>query len=429
MGYRRCVRTGTTLVILSFVVCAIPACHRTADPAFDRSEPARVAESSPDRSTAGPAVPRPSEPGPSEPGSAHPPAGSISRGSTDAVWESPTHGAACSLNYLPAGVPFVLVWRPAAMTGCDGHDLILRALGPDFAALAANWLTMVNASWAEIPQLTIALLPENLGPPRVFLVAEMDPAYTWPSWWHTEGQLGSGPAVYRRHQGWCFAAPPGADRRLMLMGRSDDLVSVLDDPASPPVLHRAMLDLLRLTDENRHLTILAVPSFLYGDAQPMFAASHAPWPSMLQEYMGSEVQAVSMSMHFDQYWFTELRGVPAIGLPPATLTLQLQRRISALPQRVAQHLQRITIFESWKKLAERYPRMIQFACDHVRFCPHMRSVQATMALPLPAAHNILLGADLALQSAVDSRTDNRTEPQRDGGASERDRKVDRREGS
>lgn len=319
-----------------------------------------------------------------------------------AAWSSPTHGTTWQLRYLPAGTPCILMWRPAAMYQCDGHELLFRALGSDYLWLTEDWRHRTGTAWEGITRLTVGLQPQDQGLPRPIVVAELDSEWQWPSWWETAQTLGTAPHFYRQHDGWCFYVPAEQGGRMLVMALPDDMPDVLLNAAVAPVLQRQLQQLLRDTDQDRHVTLLAVPSFFYADGRPLFRGVREAMPDLIHWLLGAELQGLSLSLHFDRYWFTELSLVPDITLPATQFAVQLRHHVEQIPRQIERYLEGVTVTEYWKKLAARMPAMVQFACDHVRIQVDSNNVRATMALPLPAAHNLLLSTDLALQSGMDS---------------------------
>ncbi|MDA0657604.1 MAG: hypothetical protein O3C60_02075 [Planctomycetota bacterium] len=315
-------------------------------------------------------------------------------------WSSPTDGTPWPLRYISAGTPWILMWRPAAMHQCDGHELILRALGADFVWLSEQWRERTGTTWNDVTRLTLGLQPQDQGLPRPVVVAEFDSAWPWPSWWETAQSLGAAPNLYRQHDGWCFYAPPEQEGRTLVLASLEDMPDIVLQGDIAPVLQRQMQQLLRETDSDRHVTVLTVPSFLFADGRPLFRGSRESIPGLMHRLLGARLQGLSLSLHFEQYWFTELRAVPDITLPVTQYSVQFREQVEQIPQRVDRYLAGVTITDDWKKLATRLPKMAQYACDQVRMRVDHCGVQATMALPLPAAHNLILATDLALQADV-----------------------------
>ncbi len=46
------------------------------------------------------------------------------------MWPSPTAGEPLALRYLPDGLPCLVIWHPAAMYACAGHDKLCVLGGP-----------------------------------------------------------------------------------------------------------------------------------------------------------------------------------------------------------------------------------------------------------------------------------------------------------
>ncbi len=316
------------------------------------------------------------------------------------LWASPTHGAPIDLSFSPPGAQFFLAFRPADTLSSPHGSQSLKALGPRFEGMVRSWQDASGVKLGEISRMVIALHDNNGNAPRPsFVVRLKEPLAETVllSRWGNPSPEGPADAAIYSARGWSFYIPkdhPG----VFLMGASADVGEVAKNPRAKPLLRREMERLLRVSDEDRHVTILLAPNYLHSDAQKLFTGDLEKLLAPLQSFLGDDLHAALASVHFGEPFYLEMRLQGTLDLEKSKLASDLRERLSQLPDQIEEYIARLVPHPYWRRLALRFPPMVRFVHQQCRIGAEDEHAVINAALPGVAAPNLLAASELTLIS-------------------------------
>jgi hypothetical protein len=318
------------------------------------------------------------------------------------LWASPTSGPPISLRYVPSGAQLYLVVRPAELLDSDEGQRVVRALGPSFESARATWESSVGVNLGEIEQLIVALYGNSGEFPRsvcvVRLSAERSPN-DWLASWGRPPAVPGLDGMYMKGERAFYI--PADDPHTMVTG---PLEPELKDAASarwqPPVLRREVGQLLSVSDSSRHVTLLFVPNFLFGDGRGLFAGPRAAALEPVEWLLGDGLKAVLASMHMGDHAYFELRMESDIQTDRYQLAAKLRERMAQIPDAIELHFAQLNPPPYWRLVANRYPNMIRYLHDNTRVGIEGNHAAVNAVLPGMAAHNLVFGGEMMLASAA-----------------------------
>lgn len=318
----------------------------------------------------------------------------------DVLWQSPTQGEPIALDLLPGGAQTFLIVRPAALLAVPEGQRVLRALGPEFLTQRSAWEKAAGIPWEEVDQLIVGLYANGGEPPRVACVVrprQRRPNEEWLSGWGSPSAVGEGSAQYYQGAEWAYWLPSG-EVDAFVMGHANELKDFAANPTAPPLVRREIGQLLRVSDADRHVTILFAPNFLFADGKPLFSGERAKAVEPLQWFLGDTLKAGMLSFHFDPQFYLELRMESDIVLDRYQLATQVRDRMQEIPPAIETYLANLNPHPYWRIIANRYPMMVGFLHENTRIGVVESHAVLNAMLPQVAAHNLVFGGEMALVS-------------------------------
>ena len=194
------------------------------------------------------------------------------------LWASPTEGPPLRLDYVPPGGQLFLVIRPAALLSLPDGQRVWQAMGPDFANAQQRWEASSGVMLGEVEQLTISLHDTGSGSPAAFFVVRlpqpvaMDQLLTK---WGNPVATADLPALYQKGP-WGYFVPADAEGRIFVMGPAGSrLWPTLARSNARELLRWQVARLLSRSDEQRHVTLILAPRYLFAEGQSLFAGARA----------------------------------------------------------------------------------------------------------------------------------------------------------
>jgi eukaryotic-like serine/threonine-protein kinase len=320
------------------------------------------------------------------------------------LWASPTSGEPIAFRCVPPeGQAFLLV-RPAALFESPEGQRVLAALGPAFAAQRENWERESGFKLAEVERLLVTLHNNDAKFPRASFVVTTKEAYTKEQLlerWGGPSETKEKDEPYFTGQKWAFYIPAAGeeDERTFAMGESRDIKEVAAAKGAAPPMFREIERLRRASDSERHVTLLLFPQFLFNDdGQPLFAGQRAKVRESLSWLLGDHLQAVSISGHFDNVCYFEMRMLGSLDKEPYQLTEELRNRLDAAPRRLEDYFVALDPPPYWKRLAIRFPGMMSDLHSQLRIGVENDQAIMNVILPETAAHNLVLGGELLIST-------------------------------
>jgi eukaryotic-like serine/threonine-protein kinase len=326
----------------------------------------------------------------------------------DPIWQSPTAGGPVDLRWLPPGSEAVLALRLADLADQPEWE---KLIDPKTLGGMSNWLTADVPRWTGMPlagleMLTVSLLDASPGPPRVVLVARsvepFDHDELLAAWGDAKEQQIEEHAVQVVGDRAYYL--PADDERTLVIAAPVDLAEVLKlEGAAPPL--RGELELLAAASQaDRHLTLLLAPNFPFTGGKPLFDEFGQRLLGPLREFL--EIQdtdqkfelpkALSLSAQLGESLFLELRVYDSFGGAAGVVARQYRRRMAELPRRVSTYIRDLRLSDYSKPILWDYKDRLAVLDRYTRLGLEGKQIVLRAYLPPTAAHNLMIGAHLAL---------------------------------
>jgi serine/threonine protein kinase len=319
------------------------------------------------------------------------------------LWASPTSGAPIDLQYVPPLARAFVVVRGADLLATPEGPKVLQALGPQFAALRDRWEQAAGIKLDDCEQLIVSLHDNNNQYPKVSVVARLKepvPLDDLPARWGNPQPSKAGEETVYTGGGWSYYAPASEQGAVFLM--VPDAAAANEVIAAPhSFLKREMEMMRRTTDDQRHITLLYDPTFLFsGEGEPLFSGELARAQEPLAWLLGEGLQAASVSLHLGETCYFEMRSQTKVDKRPAELADDFRKRLAQVPENLTNYfVELLNPPPYWKKLSFKFPGMVEQLHDQMRIGVEENQAVVNAVLPKVAAHNLVLGAELTLATA------------------------------
>ncbi len=315
-------------------------------------------------------------------------------------------GNAIDLAYVPPSPEMMIVARPADILASSTGNPTLKALGPDFALLRGSWERASKISLDQVEQIIISLHDNGDRRPRVTTVVRLNNQVDFAQLWGSAG-TDDGQGARSEAGGWARFIPPGSEGRIFVMGAKED-VDQVKSAGTPPLLGTQMKRLLTVSDNNRHVNIFFVPSYVRSGAQPLFAGKYRKLIDKIDWLFGNDVRAAMLSLHLDTHFHAELRVESTVA--PIQYNQQLAEKIEQIPTQIEDYIAKVNPPTYWRKMAFRYPRMLGLLKDQTRYAVENKQAVAAVSLPGVAAPNLVAASELTIASVPGSGTPVASDP-------------------
>lgn len=325
------------------------------------------------------------------------------------IWQSPTTGSPLDLSWLPPGVQVVLAIRPADLSQQAEWQKLKdqRTLG-----LVSQWLNdelpkQTGKTLDQLESVLVGLLDGSPGPPKVALVARASEEYglddMQASWSGAKGEEIEGQTIHVQ-SGRAFYIPPSGAEKLLVIAPAVELREMLKTGGEPPPLRREVEKLAESSDDQRHLTLLAAPNFPLTDGKALFVDEGAKLIDPLREFLEMEdtdgklemTKAVMFSCHLGDSLFLELRLYDNFGSAASSAAREIERRVAQLPKRISGYVRDLQLSPYSKPVLWDYKDQLDLLHKYTRLGVEEKQIVMRAYLPARAAHNLTLGAHLAL---------------------------------
>lgn len=314
------------------------------------------------------------------------------------LWESPTDGAPLELRYLPSGAQVILVLRPADLLASDEGPKLIDALGPAGESLTANLERTLGIPLADVEQLVVAFAADESLVPRASYVATLagdaDQQSLLKAWGDPTPAEHAGKQYFER-DGLAYYLPEADGGRTVAISTAAWMPEILD-LEGPPLLRSSLQQLLAASDSQRTFTLLAAPSFVFTDGSSLLQGPLAQLLTPLRTFLGPDLEAVSLSAHLDTDLYLEFRARAPVERKPLELLAEIRARWEQLPEQIETQLGAIPPRSYGADVLRQFPAMLKEARSYTRSGVVDRQIVLSAYLPGAAAHNLVLGADLAL---------------------------------
>jgi hypothetical protein len=239
---------------------------------------------------------------------------------------------------------------------------------------------------------------------RVTLVAHLTGSATADE--HLAAKLPDAKAMV--HQGekhwlageWAYWIPTTEDGKLLVVAAPERMKEIIELAGSQPPLRRDLERLLAHTDADRHMTVLLAPSSLFSEGQTVWKGGMAPLREPLFWFLGDELSAAALSLHWDDNFFIELAGTTTLDTSPERASRILAERVAQVPDRLEEYVVALNPHEYGRRIVARFPGMVRKIAAYTRSGFDSNLAVLRCYLPVVAGHNVLMGAELTLAEAA-----------------------------
>jgi hypothetical protein len=291
------------------------------------------------------------------------------------LWVSPTHGPPLDLAYLPPGVEIILALRPAELLAHPEGPKVIAALGPWAEAALQSIEATSGTDSQNFDRLVIGIRSarDDLNAAAKVLMTKMPIEPTLET-----------------------IQPDAGKGRIMLMGSTGYLMGWRQlKPTSPP-LSRDLERLVRHTDADRTVTLIARPASLTVDGGNLFHGEFAPLRAEMENLFSDDVAAMSVSLDWHRDFFVELLAVPTLDSSPQELSDRLANWMQQLPEAVEERILKLNPATHSRRVVARLPEMLRKLAAYTRHGYDQDCAILRCYLPAAAGHNLIMGAELAL---------------------------------
>lgn len=163
-------------------------------------------------------------------------------------------------------------------------------------------------------------------------------------------------------------------------------------------LRRQMEVLLQATDSRADVTVLAAPSFLYGDGKLLMGEHSGRVLSLLRSFVDDNVQALMIRTHLEPAWYVEVRTLGNDLQSAFRDAAEAKKRLEGLPDEMESRFTAKPADPYWRALANRYPQMLRKLVSYTRAASEDGQVVINAYLPSEAVLNMTISSWMALQA-------------------------------
>ncbi len=300
------------------------------------------------------------------------------------MWRSPTAGEPIDLSHLPTGCQMIIAIRPAELLATGEGEKVLAALGPRGRAGIEFVERETGLRIREIERLLLGLRPgKDFAPEYVLVITPT-------------------PGIKASPKGKTYE--PTSAGGTFVVATKKILEEVQELAGSPPLLRREMDALLSATDDQRHVTILVAPNFLFSEGRKMWGGEMAPLRDPLFALLPDSTRAAALSLHWSDDFFAEVRVSATIDHRPQDLARDFRRKVAGWPATAEQAMLGLSASPYSRTVVARLPAMLRALYRYVRVDRERKHALLRAYLPAPAGHNLLMAGELMLAEQYSGST-------------------------
>lgn len=313
------------------------------------------------------------------------------------LWAPPAEGKALDLAYVPALASTYIIARPSdILTSPRGND-VLKALGPDFAALRQKWEQSAGVTLDEIEQLVIGVHDNDSQMPRFSTTVRLkSPADMKARWGNPPA--GSLPNTFSVN-GQTAWLPPSAGGRTFVLAAPPEIepLAKSETPIPRPQFDPYFSHLVKSSSDAQHVVALIDPHFLRTDAREMFAGPYSKLVEPIDWFFGDDVKGMA-SLTFADDFYGELRLYARLQKRPSELQEEVQAKLDQTPEKLKDYVLSLNPPTYWKKTWFNFPQMITALRSQMRLGIEDEQTVINFALPGMTAPNLIAATELSIAS-------------------------------
>jgi hypothetical protein len=319
------------------------------------------------------------------------------------MWTSPSAGEPLDLSYLPPGVQIIVAMRPDAIAAHPEGAKVAASLGP-LGSEAQKFLNDLLREPVGAKQCLIGIQATSDGRWQTSLVVRLSGDQSAAD--HFAANLAGsikkshGSTTYQVADEWAYWVPDTAEPKLLVVAPEELIGEIIDLGGAQPPLRREMERLLQHTDSERQFTVILAPNFLFNEGGGLFAGQMLPLRAPLFWFLGDELSAVVLSLHWDENFFAELIAAPTLDTRPEAAARILAQRVGEIPDRVEDYVVGLDAQPFGRRVVARFPTMVRKLAAYSRAGVEADHAVMRCYLPAVAGHNLIMGAELTLAESI-----------------------------
>ncbi len=317
------------------------------------------------------------------------------------LWVSPTSGKPLPLDHVPLGTQLILHVAIADLLAHPEGAKVLAALGPWGEQAIAQFENATGVALEEMVALMLAVRPREEGGVNLTWILEL--AEPWNPAMLAKRLPEGVDAVHGNYDcrvgdARACCLPRGEAGRILVACPLEELASLAETEGYPPPFPRDMQRLLQRTDARRTATLVFPTKFLQMSGHNLLSGTARDLRSAFQELVGDDAAVVALSAHWGDHFFLELQSTVVLGKRPHLFSAAARQRMSQAPNALAEAAQDQPLLPYGRNVIARFPKMLQRLSEYTRTGEEGEISLMRCYLPLPAGHNLLMAAELALNT-------------------------------
>jgi hypothetical protein len=322
------------------------------------------------------------------------------------LWMAPTDGRSLDLAYLPPGAQVIANVRAKALAEHPEGEKIRAALGPLGEKATKYVEAAARVKWPEVDELLVGIQTTSDGGWQPTLVLRLGDAASQRAQSDLVGatQNQHGGESYWTVDDLAYYWPSRQKGRTLVVSPAATIADIIDLGGQPPPLRRDLERLLARTDAERQVTILFAPNSLFSEGRRMFEGDLSALRDALFWFLGDELSAAALSLHWSEDFFVELAATPTLDTTPERTARILSERVAQVPAELKRFVNELHTAPYGREVVGRLPAMVEQLAKFTRSGFEPDQALLRCYLPVVAGHNLLLGAELALAEVTPGGT-------------------------
>jgi eukaryotic-like serine/threonine-protein kinase len=313
------------------------------------------------------------------------------------LWASPTAGEPIELKYLPASVDLVVHVRPAELVRHPEGEKLLAALGPFGAGMRAAVESATGLKLVEMERLVVGWAADEPGAVtlivRPALISQAEAVVTK---WQSFPQRTVGNEQLYAGGGWTYFSPAAEQKKAFVASTSKSVDQIAEAGAAGLAPKLDLLKVARTSDASRMLTILFTTQAVLREGDALFGGAPGQLRSAA-EWFFADVRSAALSVHLQaEVCYVEARLVSGVETTPGELAGRYRERLQEMSGGASAHIVNLPLHPYGRSMLIRFPQMVSFLQEQTRSGVEAEQVVLNSYLPVVAAHNLVMGAELAL---------------------------------
>jgi hypothetical protein len=117
-------------------------------------------------------------------------------------------------------------------------------------------------------------------------------------------------------------------------------------------------------------------------------------------FLGDELSAAALSVHWDENFFIELLAAPTLDTTTEATARILHERVGQIPEEIENHVVGLDASPFSRRVVARFPAMVRTMASYTRTGFDKDHATLRCYLPATAGHNLLMGTELMLSEMM-----------------------------